>query len=324
MGTLNSGPEFSSFAYMVGTIRLSPDSRARYRPLLLSFASAWDILINAAKNFQNNGDVNLAASIAFYAILSAIPLLILTLLAAGLVFGSSPAIQHELVRVIHEFHPYFTGDLIGRLGEIEEKSKVLGWIGIIGLIWSSSLIFNSLQTALGIIFRSQRKRNYFTGKLLALSMIPIGWGIAIVNVVITYTATILENSSFVAQGGWFLQTIFHSGMFRYLLPYLVLVAFFTFVYKVIPTTKVSLTSAFAGSALFSGLMEVTKHLFTWYISGSTQYNIVYGSLETVVILVVWVFYVSLILLFCAELISSYQKRDLILLEKALIRSGGRK
>jgi len=309
---------------MVGAIRSSRNYRATYRSLLLSCASAWDILINAVKNFQNNGDVNLAASIAFYAILSAIPLLILTLLTAGLIFGSNPAIQDELVRVIREFHPYFTGDLIGRLGEIEEKSKVLGWIGIIGLIWSSSLIFNSLQTALGIIFRSQRKRNYFIGKLLALSMIPIGWGVAIVNIVITYTASILDNSSLLAEGGWFLRTIFHSGIFRYLLPYLVLVAFFTFVYKAIPTTKVPFTSALAGSALFSGLMEVTKHVFTWYISRSTQYNIVYGPLETVVVLVVWVFYISLILLFCAELISSYQKRDLILLEKALIGSGGRR
>jgi len=309
---------------MVGAIRSSRNYRVTYRSLLLSCASAWDILINAVKNFQNNGDVNLAASIAFYAILSAIPLLILTLLTAGLIFGSNPAIQDELVRVIREFHPYFTGDLIGRLGEIEEKSKVLGWIGIIGLIWSSSLIFNSLQTALGIIFRSQRKRNYFIGKLLALSMIPIGWGVAIVNIVITYTASILDNSSLLAEGGWFLRTIFHSGIFRYLLPYLVLVAFFTFVYKAIPTTKVPFTSALAGSALFSGLMEVTKHVFTWYISRSTQYNIVYGPLETVVVLVVWVFYISLILLFCAELISSYQKRDLILLEKALIGSGGRR
>lgn len=312
------------FANMVGAIRSSRNYRVTYRSLLLSCASAWDILINAVKNFQNNGDVNLAASIAFYAILSAIPLLILTLLTAGLIFGSNPAIQDELVRVIREFHPYFTGDLIGRLGEIEEKSKVLGWIGIIGLIWSSSLIFNSLQTALGIIFRSQRKRNYFIGKLLALSMIPIGWGVAIVNIVITYTASILDNSSLLAEGGWFLRTIFHSGIFRYLLPYLVLVAFFTFVYKAIPTTKVPFTSALAGSALFSGLMEVTKHVFTWYISRSTQYNIVYGPLETVVVLVVWVFYISLILLFCAELISSYQKRDLILLEKALIGSGGRR
>jgi len=68
-------------------------------------------------------------------------------------------------------------------------------------------------------------------------------------------------------------------------------------------------------------MEVAKQFFTWYVSNYTRYNVIFGSLETVVILVIWVFYMALILLFCAELISSYQRRDLILLEKALLKPG---
>jgi CRP-like cAMP-binding protein len=68
-------------------------------------------------------------------------------------------------------------------------------------------------------------------------------------------------------------------------------------------------------------MEIAKQFFTWYITSYTRYNVIFGSLEAVVILVIWVFYVSLILLFCAELISSYQRRDMILLEKALLKPG---
>jgi uncharacterized BrkB/YihY/UPF0761 family membrane protein len=66
-------------------------------------------------------------------------------------------------------------------------------------------------------------------------------------------------------------------------------------------------------------MEIAKQFFTWYVTSYTRYNVIFGSLEAVVILVVWVFYVALILLFCAELISSYQRRDMILLEKALLK-----
>jgi membrane protein len=278
---------------------------------------AWDILSDSIKNFQENGDGNLAASIAFYAILSAIPLLILTTLAAGLVFGSEPAIKQELIRVIREFHPYISEELIGQLGKIEEKSRLLGGLGLITLVWTSSLIFNSLQNALGIIFRSSADRNFFVGKLLALSMIPIGWTVAATNAAVTYTGSMLETEP---AGGDALSVRIHVMLFRYLLPYLITVSFFTFVYKVIPTARVSLRHALAGSVLFSALMEITKHLFTWYMGRSSQYSIVYGPLETVVVLVVWVYYVSLILLFCAELISSYRKRDLILLEKTLLRN----
>jgi len=48
-------------------------------------------------------------------------------------------------------------------------------------------------------------------------------------------------------------------------------------------------------------MEIAKQLFTWYVANYTRYNVIFGSLEAVVILVIWVFYVALILLFCAEL-----------------------
>jgi hypothetical protein len=95
--------------------------------------------------------------------------------------------------------------------------------------------------------------------------------------------------------------------------------FFTIVYKAIPTEKVSLGSALVGAAVFSALMEIAKHFFTWYLSHYTRYNVIFGSLEAVVILIVWVFYIALIFLFCAELIASYQRRNLILLEKAFLK-----
>jgi len=61
---------------------------------------------------------------------------------------------------------------------------------------------------------------------------------------------------------------------------------------------------------------MAKQFFTWSIGRSSQYNVVYGSLEAIVILVVWVFYSSIILLFCAEVVSAYRRRDITLLEKA--------
>ncbi len=64
-------------------------------------------------------------------------------------------------------------------------------------------------------------------------------------------------------------------------------------------------------------MEMAKHIFTWYIANYSRYTVIYGGLDTLVIIVLWVFYVSYILLFCAELISAYRSRTLILLEKAL-------
>jgi len=285
----------------------------------MKLATLWDVVVDAIDNFRNNGDTNQAAALAFYAILSFIPLFMLTLLAAGFIFGSHPGIQERLIATIREFHPYFSGDILIQLGQIEKTKKVLGWVGILSLVWFSAMIFNSLETSLDIIFRSKSKRNYVLSKLLAIAMIPMGWAVAVTSIAITSIAAFVAKYPLIVESGWLAVTLVHGVLFRYVIPYLVMVAFFTFVYKVIPTGRVSLGGAFIGSALFSALMEAAKHLFTWYVANYTRYDVIYGSLQTLIILVIWVFYVALILLFCAELVSSYQRRNLILLEKALTR-----
>ena len=288
----------------------------------LRFASAWEILRDAIRNYRTNGDTNQSAAIALYAILSIIPLFILTLLLVGHLFSADPGIQKKLIEGIRQFIPSFSGDLLMQFGQIERKKELLGWAGIISLIWFSAMIFGAIETALNIIFRSKTRRNYFVSKLLAIAMIPLGWTVGFVSVGITYVAAILSRQPLLVQGGVFFLPEAYGIIFRYVFPYFVTVLFFTVVYRVIPTKKVSLKSALIGSAIFSALMEIAKQFFTWYVASYTRYHVIFGSLEAVVILVIWAFYVALILLFCAELISSYQRRDMILLEKAILKPRG--
>ncbi len=285
----------------------------------LVLATARDILWDAIKNYKYNGNANQAAAISLYAILSFIPLFILTMLVANYIFGARPVVQHELMETIQGFNPYFSESLLEQLGHIEQKEQVLGWVGIFSLVWFSAMIFNAIEQAMNIIFRSRKYRNYLVSKLLAISMIPMGWTIGIVSVGFTYISTLLAEQPLLSSKQFIILPFLHGALFRYILPYFLTVAFFTIVYKVIPTVKVSLGSALTGAAIFSALTEIAKHFFTWYVSKYTRYHVIFGSLETLVILVIWVFYVALILLFCAELISSYQRRNLILLEKTFLK-----
>jgi membrane protein len=298
---------------------LQPFSWAPNAKILLS--DLWDIVKNAVINFQTNGETNQAAAIALYAILSFIPLFILTFLMAGHIFGSYPEIQRELMEGIRRFSPSASGNLLTQLGAIEDKQRVLGWVGIISLVWFSSMIFGAIETALNIIFRSKKPRNYFLSKALAIAMIPMAWAIGITSILITSIAALLAKQPLLVESGIPYLPLIQGATFRYVIPYVVTVIFFTIVYKIIPTVRIPLGLALVGSAIFSALMELAKHLFTWYVANYTRYNIIYGSLETVVILIFWVFYIGLILLFCAELMSSYLRRDLILLEKAFFKPG---
>jgi YihY family inner membrane protein len=299
----------------------TPPFEALRDGILLFLATFRNILGDTIRNYRANGNTNQAAAIALYALLSIIPFFILTLLMVGSLFSSNPEIEQRLIDEIRQFFPSFSGALLSQLGQIQGKKEVLGWAGIISLIWFSAMIFGAIETALNMIFRSRNFRNYFISKLLAIAMIPMGWAIGVASVVITSVAAILAEQPMLGEVWIRYFPALHGMFIRYLLPYLVTVVFCTIVYKVIPTAQVDLKSALIGGAVFSVLVEIAKQFFTWYIAHYTRYNIIFGSLEAVVILVIWVFYIALILLFCAELISSYQRRDRILMEKVLLKPG---
>jgi uncharacterized BrkB/YihY/UPF0761 family membrane protein len=87
--------------------------------LRLKAAAVWDVLVDAINNYSLNGDTNQAAAIALYAILSAIPLFILTIVAAGYVFHSYPHIQADITEAVSS--GFFSEKLLAQLGQIDNK-----------------------------------------------------------------------------------------------------------------------------------------------------------------------------------------------------------
>ena len=281
----------------------------------LGIARVWDILRDASGNYTRNSDINQAAAIAFYAILSLIPFFLLTVVAASYFFGIHPHIQKDIVQTIKGIHPFFSEDIFTQLLQANKKRHLLGGVGIITLFWFSAMIFGALEKAFNIIFRVRTLRNFIGSKLLAFAMIPLGWIIGITSMGITYVAAAAAKQTLLTGGGLSYGYAFVS---RYFLPYLLTVAFITLLYRIIPKVKVTLRGALGGAVIFSALLEAAKYFFTWYIKNYTHYDVIFGSMETVVLLVIWVFYVAIIFLFCAEIISSYERRDIILLEGAFL------
>ena len=298
----------------------SSGARRFFEALKLRAATTWDVIYDAIKNFSANGDTNQAAAVSLYTILSAIPLFILTIIVAANVFTSYPLLQDDILDAIRSFNPYFSEKLMEQLGHIETKKNLLGSLGLLGLLWLAAAIFSVMETALNIIFRSPKKRNYFASKLLAISMIPLGWTLGAASLIVSSIAAFLMAQPFILPGGIEVSLGAAAGfLLRYVIPYIVTVVFFFFLYWIIPTAKNRLLVLLAGSAFFAFLMEIAKQLFAWYIANYTRYGLIFGTLEPVVILALWVFYVALIFLFCAELMASYQRRDLLLLERAMLK-----
>ena len=278
----------------------------------------WDIFWEARRAFSLDGCMNLSAAIAFYSILSLIPFLFLLVSGASLILGSSDAAYLMVVNFINQVIPK-TGLLIFKeVQSVSQRAEVLGWVGLFSMLWTASVIFSSLEYAMGVVFRVERRRDFVKSKIMAIAMVPACGAVFFLSLIVTAATRIMANLQIPLWGINLGDSHFFKFLVAYLFPYLILAAGFTAVYKFVPNTAVALRHALAGGASCALLFEGAKHFFTWYIANYSKYGVVYGSLEAIVILVVWTFYSSSILLFCAEVVSAYRRRDVTLLEKAFL------
>ena len=87
---------------------------------------------------------------------------------------------------------------------------------------------------------------------------------------------------------------------KYLLPFFLTYCMFSLIYKIVPNKRVHIKSALQAALFASLLWELAKHLFAWYVVHLPMYSILYGSLSTLVIFVLWVYYSSTILIVGGE------------------------
>jgi membrane protein len=278
--------------------------------------TVWDILGEARRAFSQDGCMNLSAALAFYTILALIPYLFLLVSALGSLFGSSEDAHQMAMSFCDRLFPLASALIFQEVKAISQRAGLLGWAGFLSMIWTASVIFSSLDFAMGVVFRVGHRRNFLKSKLLALAMIPASAVIFFLSLLVTAFSGIMDTYELKVLGMDFGKSDLFHFLVGYLLPYLVLALAFTAIYRIIPNTSISFRHALAGGAICAFLFEVVKHFFTWYLGHSHHYSVIYGSLEAIIILVMWAFYASSVLLFCAEVVSAYRRRDIILLQKA--------
>jgi membrane protein len=180
--------------------------------------------------------------------------------------------------------------------DLIQSRQIVGILGFVGLLWFSTWVFGSLRIALNIVFRMEKSQGMLRGIGIDLLMILLA-GILLVSMILSSFVTFLQGYQGripVAIG----PTI--QWILKYLLPLFLTCCMFFLIYKIIPNKRVHLKSALQ-AALFTGLLwEMAKHLFAWYVVHLAGYSIFYGSLSTLVIFVLWVYYSSTILVVGGE------------------------
>jgi len=262
------------------------------------------ILRQSVDRFTQLRGAEASASLAYYALFSIFPLTFILVAILGFVLSSEEA-YHQSVEFVRTIFP-FSGDLVERnLTEVAKSRGTIGVIGILGALWSASGFFNTLARNVNLAWPTAKLRGPVHNRLVALGMI----GALLLLLALSLISTTLINMlpGFIKRLGGdpaFLKTIQWRAFLR------VAPAFFTFLmftglYLWVPNKEVRWKAVITGSVIITIAWELAKHAFTLYLgSGLARYQIVYGSLATLIVLMVWIYLSSMITLFGAHLVAS--------------------
>jgi len=270
-----------------------------------SFKKRLHFLWSALRKFSDDHGFFLSSGITFNLLICLIPFILLLLALLGTYLYSYRDVMNHLRHYMENAFPSLDPKLMNNLLRIIRDRKIVGGLGIVGLAWTSTWVFSSLRTALNIVFQVEKGRGILHGKGIDLLMILAAGVFLLISMMVTSGVTFVQGYGF----GPFLRMMpFIRFVLKYLTPF-----FFTFwmcflIYKIIPNVKIHFKTAVQAALFASLLWEVAKQLFGWYVLHLGGFSILYGSLSTLAIFFLWIYYSSVILLLGGEVAFLMEKK----------------
>ena len=264
--------------------------------------------LNTLKAFRANQGLLLAGAVAYYALLSIVPMLILTVIALSH-FVEQSALLQTLGRYLEWLVPGQSNALVSELANFLAHRDVLGWVLLGSMIFFSSLAFTVLENAMSVIFHHRvviRRRHFLISAVIPYGYIlSLGLGVLLVTLVAGSLQALGQQQVEFLWRTWSLGGL--SGALLYLLGFMGEVLVLTSVYLVMPVGRPSLKLALFGAFAAAVLWELSRHALIWYFATLSQIGAVYGSLTTAIAVLLSLEVAAALLLMGAQVISEYEQ-----------------
>lgn len=257
---------------------------------------AWD----AFMRFQDHSGPDRAAAVAYYTLLSLLPLLIFLISLGVAVLGSFEAAYRGSIFLIRGVLVHLDEESLATLRNFVQRATQLQWPSLLLLAWTSRRIFSSLFSALEKVF-GVPGRSFAKHNLVALSMVLVTGAGLLVTMAATMLAAAFEGFVLRFRAAGAFQGL--NWLLTYVLPFAVTFAFFFLLYRVVPRRVVSTRHAAIGALLAALLWELAKGAFAYYLRHLARYSGVYGALEGVIVLAIWLEISVSIILYAGEVVA---------------------
>jgi membrane protein len=266
---------------------------------------------DAGSKFWEDHGPRLGAALAYYTALSLSPLLVVVVTAAGLAFGAEAA-RGEIVEQFRDTIGTEAATFIEQL-VVKSRSQTHGVIATVialgVLLFGASGVFSNLQSALNTIWKVPGRTpeggflSAVKEQLLSFSLVCGSAFLLLVSLVVTALLAGVNNRI----AGWLPGTQELAQVLNFALNFVLTTALFAMMFKWLPETRLAWRDVLIGAVVTAGLFSVGRFLIGLYL-GRAAVGSTYGAAGAFVVLLVWVYYSTWIMLFGAELTFIYAQR----------------
>lgn len=262
------------------------------------------------RRFRENQGLLLAGAVAYYTLLSIIPVFALVLIVLSS-FIETEILLETLSTFLMMATPMRTEALIAHLETFIASWKVIGSIGILLLLFFSSLAFTVLESAMSTIFfhrQMKHQRHYLVSAVIPYVYILL---LAAGFLVVSLMAGWLHQHSNETPSlfGFEINMTETTATVLYALGVFGEVLLLTSVYLVMPVGRLAWSHALIGGIAATALWEITRHILIWYFSTLSFVSVIYGSLATTIVILLSFEFAAIILLLGAQVIAEYERID---------------
>lgn len=267
--------------------------------------------LQVLRAFQKNQGLLLSGALAYYILLSVIPLFTFLLLMLSHVVDEASLLA-TLRRYIGLIIPGDSTAVIGQVRNILEHREVAGWVVLAAMLFFSSLAFSVLESAMSIIFvhrvRTKSRPLWMSLLLPYVYILLLGFGFLVMTVIASLLQSMSDDQLMLLGRGWSLDRL--SVVLLYAAGFVGLVLVLASIYLVMPPRgRIKPRHALVGGLAVSLLWEATRHVLVWYFSTLSVVGVVYGSLATTVIGLLSLEIAGIFLLLGAQTIAEYERLE---------------
>jgi membrane protein len=260
------------------------------------------LIIRTFRNFQQHDGPHMAAGIAYYAFVALFPLMLGVITLASL-FLDQGVVRQGLFDFAEAILPASIGLLEQTTNKIVHLRGALGILSIIAVFWIAAGVFGAISRAVNRAWGVGEAHSFFIAKARHLLMVP-GVGLLVaLSAAVTVGSEIVSRLDLTGLKLPAFMEILSSRAFAALAALALTFVMFALVYKFFPNTNVRWSAIWPGALLAAVFFEVGKIAFIYYVNSIAIYERLYGSLASVLILLVWLYYSALILIIGAEFAS---------------------